>query len=1109
MNKISQFFVPMLQHGNVYCCALESYKQRIYKHNLSGILLKCLFYILLCLCIIINNSHANGTLSIKNALSDIVADEDSSNTFISLDDVFTDTENEDESIIKTIKSNSHPNLVTATIENNTLVLSYQPDQNGFSSIVVQGTSKGQSIDDEFVVIVNAIDDDPIVLNEISDISTDEDTPFSFSPNSMVLISNVFTDVDNDDASIIKTIESISKPELVSINIEGNIMTIYYLPDRYGTAIVVLRGISNNKYVDETFQITVNPVDDPPVVAYPISDIIENEDADDTIISLNNVFTDIDNSSITKSIQSNSNPELVSASINENTLILDYLADQFGEATIVIAGKSNHKIVEDTFHVTVAPINDPPIAHAGIDQSIKEGIQVVLDASHSTDIDSQITSFFWKQLNGNIVTLSDNNLAVVNFVAPETDKPGQTLTFELIVTDAYGLTAVDTINILVEHVPDNLPPVAYSQEISLIEDSSINIVLSASDNEGSPLEYIIEQEPKYGAVAGHLPKLQYTPYNDFAGQDMLTFKVYDGEFFSNTATHMFNVENINDPPIALQGVYTTDFNSNKYAKLYSVDVDSDQLSYKILTQPEKGYVRLIDQERGYFRYFPCDNVNGSDQFAFVTNDGDLNSNTAIINVNIIASSVTNEKFQIQVNLTGDYKDNDRYEYIFLHSETGEIVLAETAQKNLFNAYLENGKYRLIITGNGYVPYTYDETLESFIFLDKNKSITVQLKSDPNFKSDESPFNLSHIVNSNGFTLRIVNNVTDHFVVKIKDEADNDILLSQKKIIKSSITGLLNAPYEYTWTENEPFSFVSKAPEDGDKTYDIEFLFYDQIDETIPVDNYHVTYIKYGSLTSQEKNKSPDLKLFESKPILGGVYGEKARYIMISKKVFYPLVGTTFNIIIQNVKAKAINAFVNIPPIPLEYLVIEQLDDSNLNYNNKLDRYHIISGMNKSLLPTDKILASVYHYTFEKKALGSGITIEFEMNDGQYKGQSVRFNPIMTNDGLRVDDIRGEKAPFITLPLLINTESLIYNDISIIQNQISFLVAEKGDGITGFKCENLQSKPVLYDDGLVYIKLNHLSSIGIVYQADTLSDSATYNEKSHDDEKTCFIDMITCW
>lgn len=113
----------------------------------------------------------------------------------------------------------------------------------------------------------------------------------------------------------------------------------------------------------TVTITITPVDDPPEVSNPISDVEVDENAADTIIDLTNVFTDPDNddSAITKAVQSNDNPSLVTASIVGNTLTLDYQADQFGTATIVIRGTSNGKTVDDDFEVTVNEVNNAPNA----------------------------------------------------------------------------------------------------------------------------------------------------------------------------------------------------------------------------------------------------------------------------------------------------------------------------------------------------------------------------------------------------------------------------------------------------------------------------------------------------------------------------------------------------------------------------------------------------------------------------------------------------------------------------------------------------------------------------------------------------------------------------
>jgi hypothetical protein len=85
--------------------------------------------------------------------------------------------------------------------------------------------------------------------------------------------------------------------------------------------------------------------------------------------LGTVFTDVDNddASITKAVQSNSNPGLVSATIASNILTLDYQVDQNGSATILIRGTSNSKTVDDTFQVTVNAVNDSPqITSANVD-----------------------------------------------------------------------------------------------------------------------------------------------------------------------------------------------------------------------------------------------------------------------------------------------------------------------------------------------------------------------------------------------------------------------------------------------------------------------------------------------------------------------------------------------------------------------------------------------------------------------------------------------------------------------------------------------------------------------------------------------------------------------
>ncbi|MBN1903776.1 MAG: hypothetical protein JW927_01630, partial [Deltaproteobacteria bacterium] len=157
-----------------------------------------------------------------------------------------------------------------------------------------------------------IDRAPTVANPINDIAVDED-----SVNVTIDLTNVFTDTDNDDALITKAVNSNSNPSLVTANISGNTLTLVFLPEQSGSANIVIRATSNGKTVDEGFTVTALPVDDPPVVANPISDISVDEDSVNVTISLASVFTDIDNDDalITKAVNSNSNQGLVNATIS--------------------------------------------------------------------------------------------------------------------------------------------------------------------------------------------------------------------------------------------------------------------------------------------------------------------------------------------------------------------------------------------------------------------------------------------------------------------------------------------------------------------------------------------------------------------------------------------------------------------------------------------------------------------------------------------------------------------------------------------------------------------------------------------------------------------------
>jgi hypothetical protein len=91
-------------------------------------------------------------------------------------------------------------------------------------------------------------------------------------------------------------------------------------------------------------------------------------------------------------------------------------------------------------------NSPPITNAGDDQTVDIDATVTLDGSGSNDPDENIVSYKWEQTGGPAVTLTNANTSIAQFTA--SFAVGTVLTFELTVTDAGGLTSMDTCKLFI-------------------------------------------------------------------------------------------------------------------------------------------------------------------------------------------------------------------------------------------------------------------------------------------------------------------------------------------------------------------------------------------------------------------------------------------------------------------------------------------------------------------------------------------------------------------------------------------------------------------------------------------------------------------------------------
>ena len=311
-------------------------------------------------------------------IADITVDEDAADTVVDLFAAFADVEDLDPALTYTITNNTNPGLFTATTIDGgagSLTLDYAADQNGAADITVRATDTGgQFVETTFTVTVNAVNDTPTTVG-IADVTVAED-----AADSVVDLFAAFADVEDLDPTLTYSITNNTNPGLfTSTTIDGGAgsLTLNYAADQNGAADITVRATdTGGQFVETTFTVTVNAVNDTPTTS-GIADITVDEDAADSVVDLFAAFADVEDldPALTYSITNNTNPGLFSSTNIggvAGSLTLDYAAAQNGSADITVrATDTGGQFVETTFTVTVNAVNDTPTTSGIADVTVDE------------------------------------------------------------------------------------------------------------------------------------------------------------------------------------------------------------------------------------------------------------------------------------------------------------------------------------------------------------------------------------------------------------------------------------------------------------------------------------------------------------------------------------------------------------------------------------------------------------------------------------------------------------------------------------------------------------------------------------------------------------------
>ena len=188
---------------------------------------------------------ANAVPTIVEEITDKTEEVGFNSFTVNLTNVFDDTDGD---VLSYTVSSSKPGVAnTVLIGSEVLIVETGVGTTEIS--VIASDSKGGSVEDVFIVIVNtAVNNPPTVINEISN-QTKEEEFGSFT----IDLANVFTDADGDTL----TLSAVSSnTNVVAVSVTGNILTVTEVATGNAT-ITVTANDSKGGTVDDEFTVTVN------------------------------------------------------------------------------------------------------------------------------------------------------------------------------------------------------------------------------------------------------------------------------------------------------------------------------------------------------------------------------------------------------------------------------------------------------------------------------------------------------------------------------------------------------------------------------------------------------------------------------------------------------------------------------------------------------------------------------------------------------------------------------------------------------------------------------------------------------------------------------------
>ena len=577
---------------------------------------------------------------------------------IAVDDILTVLEDSGLSTINVIENDTDTELdiltliratttgtgtVTVNVDNKSVDYTPATDFNGTELITYTVSDGNLTTLGSLIITVTPVNDAPIAVDDTATVNEDSGL------TTIDIVTND-TNVDGDDL----TITLVSLPANGTLDLNADKKSVDYTPNANwnGTELITYT-ISDEDAVNDngTLTITVTPVNDAPV-AIPQSLNVNNDVNLSLILSgtdqdINDVLTYIIHTLPVNGILLYNGKPILSSDLPKKveSLNLTYSTNPnyFGSDSFKFKVRDTSLAVDTAqIDINVIDANDPPVA-------IPDKTTVNEDSGSSTiDVIANDTDQNGDNLVLISITQSGNSTAKINGNSIEyTPNPN----FNSLISDEdiifYTVsdgskTDIGYLAVRVEAVPD--APVAVDDTAILIEDSilnSINVIANDTDVDRDKLTLVGVSSTGTGTVEVNTTdkkSVNYTPAADFNGIETINYTVSDG-ILNDTGTLTVSVTAKNDVPVINNQTLILNIEDVSLdIDLKGNDVDGDNLNYFIVADPLNGIITSSDDKA---TYTPSSNFQGSVNFVYKANDGNVDSAPATVTIKVTSYDTDND------------------------------------------------------------------------------------------------------------------------------------------------------------------------------------------------------------------------------------------------------------------------------------------------------------------------------------------------------------------------------------------------------------------------------------------------------------------------------------